>query len=276
MSDPKETEQAVISYSPRRLAVGYYCGALAAHSRTDGGQPETPGLIYGNFIDKAIAMFFMTGAHLSPESQGYGELEYTIYNTPPVKQGERVSSTSVRGTYTINGKEFVVGGKTDLTFDELVIEVKTGVDKEWHLIQALSYATILQRPCRILYVTRKHHKTVEPNVDELKRIIWEAYLNEQARSESKCEHCATCPIRKGCSVWSQYSPLARTLVGLQECKSLPDISDKDKKELEMLYKKLRPLATTYLDNDCTYRVDRGSVTITNGKLYVRSNPDKDD
>lgn len=265
----KESTEPV-SYSPRRLAVGYYCGTLAKHSRTDGGQPESPGLIYGNQIDKVIAMFYMSGAYPSPGSNGIDELEYVVVNTPPTVPGIPILSTDVRGQFHINGIDFIVGGKTDLTFDSLVVEIKTGVDKEWHLIQALCYATILDRPCRILYATRKHHKTVEPDRRKLEDIIWQSYVNEQNASAAKCEHCSTCPVKLGCPVWNEYNSLARVLLGLQEAKKDEQISAADRKELEKTYGDVRALALKYLEEGQTYKADLGTVSVTNGKLYVRS------
>jgi CRISPR/Cas system-associated exonuclease Cas4 (RecB family) len=124
------------------------------------------------------------------------ELHYALLVTPPKMQRQRLRSLEF--VFESNGRKVFIRGYMDIVFDEMVIEIKTGEAKDWHKIQALTYAVYENKPVRIVYVTQRYHMTVQPDREELARIVDLALDNEKHQYVNRNEHCAFCPLKSDC------------------------------------------------------------------------------
>jgi len=246
----------VITYSPTRIAAAYYCGILARHKRLGGGSISNYGIRFGSRIDRCIYLFYKFGIYTP-----IPELDYVILNSPSVPYDKVEPAEKISFTVGIGSKKFKISGITDLTFPDVVIEIKTGIPRDWHKLQALCYAIAKNRPCRIYYVTKEVFIQVEPNIDELKKAILDAYHNEISGKHSRTVFCKTCLLKEGCPSWEEYSPHLRVIAGLKEIyDSCDDIQKDVKKELKNAYLSVRRKVINLIDMDKAYTVDGYNIT----------------
>lgn len=242
-----------VSFSPRRLAKSYYCGVAGYHDRYSPGSPMTGGIQFGSRVDQAIGSFISD--KLGPEEgqQIDRELEFFVFNTPPATPDTK-SGVELKTTYNIPGTKYnvLLIGIADVLYPGVrVVEIKTGKPKDWHKIQALSYACITGLPCQIVYVTRGFSIFIEPDWDELLRITRVCLENELGKIATKCEHCAFCSLKPMCSEFTSDNDYIRVLCAL---KTLVDNSEdkKLKKQHTLNLKAYIRLANNYLAVGETY------------------------
>lgn len=251
-----------ISYSPRRIATGVSCGRAAAHGRYKGGTESTIGLKVGTSVDKIIHDFFKYDIYISCP-----ELDYTIINTPPNTE-TTTPDYEITFQLEVDGQKFHVLGYADIVFDEYIVEIKTGKQQRWHEIQALCYAVALNRPCRIMYVTKFFYIEVEPDLKKLKSLIKQAWENEQARSVERCEFCPYCPLKVGCDAWNNRNSLLRAVVGLKESIDKSIVPQEDQKNIEVIYDYLKFVAGKTVDSSSAYQVDGHRVTASDRESFA--------
>lgn len=261
-----EETKKPISYSPSRLSQAFYCGKLAAHSRTKGGNPETYGVRFGSAVDEVIENFYKENIYVPSE-----ELHYALLVTPP-----KTETTQAQEAFEFEfgeGENRVsIRGYIDLTFDEFVVEIKTGEAKDWHKIQALIYAIVKKRPVRIVYVTQRFHITVQPDEDRLREIIQIAIDNEKNQYVSRNEHCAYCALKSDCEAWNKQSALARVLIGLKEILNEEDWLTDDIKKVEKMFNECKDLSKVYMSPLFRYASDGHTVSAkedSRGRYSVR-------
>lgn len=249
-----ESENSKIEFSPRRLAVSYYCGALGKHLRNRNGIPRNPGLEHGSDVDRVIELFYTKGIYVP----GYPELDYVISFAPPRKGVQAAKTTTV--TREVNGKTYTVSGKSDLDFPDMGVEIKTGKAKAWHHIQALTYAISEGKPFKVMYVSTQYSDTIEPDEESFAKILERAWENELSEHREKNEHCSQCPIRVRCPVWQHDHGLARVVASMKDVLESDVLTESQRGYFEKMYNYTRFLARQHLEVDKGYHT--GDYTIT--------------
>ena len=245
-----------ISFSPRRLAVSFYCGLSGKHARHRPGTPASPGLSYGTAADNNIHKFY-SGEN---DYELNDELEYMIYTAPAADSA--VSDEKVTEIYEVDGEKYIISGFTDVTFDAEVVEVKTGKQQAWHTIQALCYATIKNRPCRLTYITKRYSIVIQPDIERLKNIIRIAIHNERIDSTGKNEMCQYCTLKQSCIQWNEHSAHVDTIVSLKRLLENNKLIADDRKMLQKQYNELRLILIKYLTVDTTYVSNEYSLSVS--------------
>lgn len=100
-------------------------------------------------------------------------------------------------------------GTPDIITEDLVIELKTGQDYEWHKWQLAFY----------MWITGKQHgkliyadKDLEIELNQqgqyavTEETVIKVWNNILSRKEVKCEECSNCPVKKTCSLWVGKTP----------------------------------------------------------------------
>lgn len=256
VSKTLESGEEVISYSPRRLAKSYYCGVAGYHDRYSPGSPMTGGIQFGLKVDQNISNFISTKMETSQIGK---ELEFFVFNTPPTDTETKPGADLVM-TYKVPGTNYIVhlAGIADVLYKTRVVEIKTGKPKDWHRVQALSYACITGLPCQIIYVTRNYSIYVEPDMEELLRITRVCIENEIGKTSSKCEHCSFCSLKPMCREFTSDNNYLRVLCSL---KTLVDSTEdkKLKKKAQATLKEYTRLANDQISPDSVY--EYGGYTI---------------
>lgn len=257
-----ENGRQLVSYSPRRLAKSFYCGAGGYHDRYSPGAPTTGGMEFGLKVDKNISAFVNDKLQANGVSR---ELEYYLFNTPKLTP-EAQAGVELIHQFEIPNTNFTVllMGIADVIYESRVVEIKTGKAKDWHRIQALCYACITNKPCQIIYVTRGFSVFVEPDWEELLRIVRTSLDNEVGKAYQKCEHCAFCGIKPMCSEFNSNNDYIRVLCSLR---SLVDsCTDKQEaKEYRAMLKKLIRQSTGKLLLDHLYTYNGYTVRTRSSK-----------
>lgn len=237
-----------ISFSPRRLAASYYCGRLGNHLRRRDGSPRSVGMDFGTRVDDIVTNFYKYGTYVKCR-----ELDYIIMNTPANREVE--TQTLLTKTYHDSKSltNFTIGGVSDLIFPEYGVEVKTGKEKEWHYIQALSYATITDKEWKLLYITQEFMKTVKPNDIELVDMMRTAVEHEEQEYTKKSSHCDGCGAKIGCPMWSAWTPLAEATGGLRALTQENSPLDAEEKgHIEKAFEYVKYLMTKYVTEKITF------------------------
>ena len=255
----KERSNNLISFSPRRLASSFYCGVLGNHLRFRPGTPKTFGLQYGTDADANIHKFYSK----NKDYEFNDELEYIIKIAPP--SSTAVPDEKVTQIFNIDGSDYILSGFTDVTFDEEILEVKTGKQQAWHTIQALSYAVIKNRPCRVVYITRQYSIVIQPELKRLEDIIRIAIHNENTGFTSKNEMCQYCTLKQSCIQWNEHSPYVDVLVSAKRLLDTENLLTEDRTAIRKYYNTLRGMLGKYLTINTSYVSNEYSISVSNTK-----------
>jgi len=257
---------SIVSYSPRRLSKGYYCGKAAYHDRFRPDAPNSLGLTFGSNVDTDIANIIkgepIVSEYMSPA------VEYFIMNTPAIDENTSADGDSII-ELEIDKQPIRIAGYYDVKFKEKVVEVKTGKQKIWHEIQALCYAVSFNLPCQIIYVTRGYSVYVQPDKDKLIDIVKTAIKNELSDNTSRNEHCDFCQLKMSCPQWDKESSIFRVLVGYHELLDSPDIDEKGKFAIQYLFEHTESIIKKYLIPGTSHNIDNYKVRV-NGRDKVSS------
>lgn len=251
----------VVSYSPRRLAKAFYCGKAAYHDRFSPGSPTNRGIDFGSNRDQQISE--LVNGNIKTYSK---ELEFYVLNTPQLTPEVKASVES-NLTYEIPDTDYIVHliGLTDVVYPNLVVEVKTGKQKRWHEIQALSYAVAFNRRCQIIYITRGYSIFIEPDKDKLIEITRTAIQNELEEQTKRNENCEFCTLKQFCSQWQEYSSYIKVMASLKQHLSNSNISEEEEKETKDIISRLSKYADKYLNSGESYKVEDVLVIPTKDK-----------
>lgn len=259
------TNNPTISYSPRRLSVSFYCGKHGYHLRFKPGAKPNIGMDFGTTVDTIIKKFVQEGTVPKPNTVpelALKALDYFIINAPAITESTETESSFstiyndvIKIDDTNQYVDVIVGGYPDVVFNDKIVEIKTGKPSKWHEIQALTYATVYNRPTQILYVTNEFSIYVEPNLSLLKNIIKQSVHNEIFSYTARNEHCVHCTLKPFCQEFSQDSSVVKLFIALEEIGNMDTLHEYNKSVVDMLKDNAKRFLLDYLTPNITYNID---------------------